>query len=248
MARGKTLGQLLTDLRAECGLSLNSAHNNQVRDTHVYHLNRVQNWLWEDYSWPHLKVERFLHTQAGQRYYDPSGCKKRLNDGTLEAAGDIKIDRITEVWVRDGDLWRKLDPGISQEHYNEWDSESDERAWPPQRWAITEDEQIEIWPRPDTNGNTTTLENMLKIVGTRNLAPLVAESHRADLDDTVTVLFAAAEILKGEDAQKKLNLTNRRLIKICGNQSPQRRTKLFSKSGDRKVLRGPPTVYYRPPS
>ena len=81
--RGKTLGDLLTKFRGEARLSLNVAHNAQVRDTHVMLLQRIQEWLWEDFAWPHLCVERDIELAAGQRYYD-----------TPE---DLDIDRIEKI-------------------------------------------------------------------------------------------------------------------------------------------------------
>ena len=60
MARGTTLLRLLDLYRAECRLSLNPAHNSGARDTQVSHIQRVQNWLWSDFDWPILLVERFL--------------------------------------------------------------------------------------------------------------------------------------------------------------------------------------------
>lgn len=245
MARGKTLGDLLNSLRAEMNLSLNPAHNNQTRDKHIIALQRVQESLWEDYSWPFLRADRFIQPQAGQRYYDPAGCKKLNNVNALVDAGDLRADHIDAIWVRDGDIWRELVRGIPQEVMNAWDSETGERSWPPERWAISDEGQIEIWPIPGQTGDETTLIDMLKVTGTRNLAPLVADSDRADLDDRLLTLMVAAEQMDGEAAQKKQAAATRLLYKLRGNQNTIRRFRMFGEQEPTKKLRGPPTVYYR---
>ena len=85
--RGTTLVKLLDILRVECGLSLNPAHNPQNRDTQIATLQRVQETMWADFAWPHLRVERAIDVQAGQRYYD--------------MPGDLDIDRIEKIEIRE---------------------------------------------------------------------------------------------------------------------------------------------------
>lgn len=69
--RGTTLVHLLDLYRAECRLSSNPAHNAQARDAQVNHIQRTQEWLWDDFDWPFLRVERYLDLQQGQRFYAP---------------------------------------------------------------------------------------------------------------------------------------------------------------------------------
>ena len=248
MARGKTLGECLTGLRAELRLSLSPAHNVQVSDTHVQMLQRAQEWLWENYSWPHLRVERFLKPQIGQRYYDPAGCKKvDQSTGLLVAAGDVKIDRIDYFTLRDGSVWQPpLTPGILTEHFNLWDSDAGERAWPIMRWQIAEGDNVELWPVPNQDGDETTFENMLKFVGTRNLATFTEDTDTADLDDQAIILFAAADLASDPKvSQKKMLKAQQRLRDVRGNVNPRNRVRLFGKPHHSRVLRGPPTVYYR---
>ncbi|MBI2240295.1 MAG: hypothetical protein HYU59_05765 [Magnetospirillum gryphiswaldense] len=236
MARGQTLISLLDDLRAECRLSLNPAHNAQVRDGQVKHLRRTQAWLWEDFDWPHILVERQVPLQAGQRLYDPP-------EGMV-------IDRITRMEVRYGGRWVPLNPGIGAQEYAQWDSELGQRAWPVQRWRIYEDEQIEVWPIPDQNAEADTLEGTVKVSGIRSLNPLVADDDRCDLDARLIVLYTAAEILAAagsKDAELKLTNANKLYAKLRGKLVPRRQFRMFGGSGrgDRQVLRGPPTIYYR---
>ena len=248
MARGKTLGEMLTSLRVELRASLNPAHNTGVRDTHVAMLQRTQEWLWEDYTWPHLRVERYLRPVDGQRYYDITGCKKLDTNGDLVAAGDMKIDRVDALYLRDGAIWTPpLAAGISAEQFNLWDSDVGQTAWPVERWRVSEDDNIELWPVPSLTGDETSLDNMVKAVGTRNLSALAVESDTADLDDRLIVLFAAADLLTDEKASgKKLALANKRLLSLRGNATKRRKFRMFGNQ-DRQVraLRGPPTVAYR---
>ncbi|MEC5291589.1 MULTISPECIES: phage adaptor protein [unclassified Aurantimonas] len=241
MARRTTLVQLLTDLRAETRASLNPAHNAQVRDTHINMLQRTQERLWDEFTWPHLRVERQIPLAAGQRYYD--------------MPANLNIDRIekTELFV-DG-RWRPLSPGVGGEHYSAYNSDLDARSWPPRRWKIAEGpvpssvEQVELWPISNQNADATTREGYLKFTGIRNLQPLTADDHRADLDDRIIVLYAAAELLAAsgaKDASLKLDAANRLYARLRSGLTPRRQFRMFG-VGDRGLRRGRPTItQYRP--
>ena len=234
MARNRTLLSLLQDYRSEARLSGNPSHNSNVRESQVRALQRIQEWLWEEHDWPHLLVERFMPVQAGQRFYSPPE--------------DLSIDRIHRIEVRYGEQWCELTPLIPSEAYSHWDSERGERSWPVVRWRIYEDEQIELWPIPDDNADEASLEGVLKITGIRNLRPLVADTDRADLDDRMLVLHAAAEALAAtgaKDAQLKADAAQKRVLHLTGNLS---KVKVFRVGGSPSFeaqLRGPPRVHYR---
>lgn len=216
MARGKTLLKLLNDYRAEARLSQNPAHNAQVRDSQVSHLQRVQEWLWQDFDWPHMKVERQIAVQAGQRYYD--------------LPADLDIERIDRLDLFADNSWRPLDPSISGGHYSVWNSDLDQRSWPPRGWRIYEDQGVEIWPIPDQNADATTRYGYLKFTGTRRLNPLVDDADTADLDDRLVVLYAAAETLAAggsKDAQLKLSQANKLNAKLRGGLTPRSRFRMF---------------------
>lgn len=240
MARYKTLGELLTELRARTRRSLNPAHNSQARDAQVEMLQVTQEWLWEDFTWPHLRVHRDISLQDGQRYYD--------------MPEDLDIDRIEKIEIRDGNRWLEVKYGIEAHHYTTYDSDLDQRTWPVLRWVIAEGalgdkEQIEVWPIPDRNADAETLDATLRVWGVRKLAPLVADSDRADLDSRLIVGYAAAEMLAAagaKDATLKLSQAKKLDAKLRGGMVPRRRTKILG-TGEKheSLLRGPPTVYYR---
>ena len=216
MARRTTLVKLLDDLRAEARLSLNPAHNTQTRQTQVKLLQRVQSRLWDDFDWPHLRIQRQVQTQKGQRYYD--------------VPAEMSLDRIEKIEIFTNGLWIQLLPGIGAEHYSAHNSDLGAQAWPPRCWSIHEDEDIEIWPISDTDGDAETLEGYLKFTGIRNLRPLVADSDRADIDDRLLTLYAAAEMLAAtgaKDAGLKLEQANALNVRMRGNLTPSKRFKAF---------------------
>lgn len=233
--RGKTLLELLNQLRAECRLSLNPAHNNQWRDTHVYLLQREQEMLWEEFTWPHLRVERQIAVQAGQRFMAPPA--------------DLKLDRIERLEFRYGLEWLKMTYGIGAVQYSLWNSDLDIRSWPVARWKIVENEMIELWPIPSNNADPVTLDGNIKFWGIRNLKPLVDDNDRADLDDHLIVLPVAIKHLEAygkADSKLLISQLQRRLQKLRGELSKTGPIKLFGGTGeDRKHLRGPPRVQIR---
>lgn len=243
MARKTPLSQLLQLYRAEIRASGNPAHSAGVREAQVLLLQRVQEYLWDSFDWAFLRVERFDELQAGQRYYDPPA--------------DLLIDRVEEVHVRYGTEWMQLCYGISEPHYALYDSYTDQRGWPVERWELYEDEQIELWPIPSSNSSryddssSDDIEGRIRYTGIRSLNPLVADDDTADLDDRLIVLYAAAEQLAADgaaDAQAKAQAAKKRFEHITGNMSKIKRFSLFGVSGRSSPRRRRPpipTVHYR---
>lgn len=246
MARNQTLEKLLRDTRAEARLSLDPAHNVQTRDSHVNIIQREQERLWEDFAWPHLRVERFIPVDAGQRYYDVDGAlMEDLTDATL----GVSIDRIEKIEIKSDARWLPMGAGIDAGHYAAHDSQQDERAWPPRRWRITEDEMIEVWPLPDQNATTDELDGYLKITGIRSLRPLVADTDRADLDGRLLSLYAAGAILAAagaKDASLKLEAAARHFGRLKGSLTKTGDFNMFSTTKESAVQR-PYIGRYRPP-
>jgi hypothetical protein len=236
MARGKSLEYILNGVRAEARLSLLPAHNVQVRDSQIALIQREQDRLWGDFNWPHLRVERLVALQAGQAEYAvPTG---------------LSIDRVEKIFVKDGGEWRELHGEIGQAQYSVYDTELDERSWPARNWRATEDDQIEIWPKPDQNGDAATLEGYIKVVGIRNLRPLTADAHVADLDDRLLMLYCAATLLAAsgaKDASIKLEAANRLYGQLKGKQTKTSSFNMFS-TVQRHKPRRPAIVRYTPSS
>lgn len=199
MARGATLESLRADLKFELSDAAGASLAKQAEPLYDYRLRRVQEWLWQDYDWPFLRVRRDVQMQAGQRYYD--------------APADLPFERIERTRFRWGDVWIPVNFGISSELFTSFDSARDVRSDPPQRWDYYTDAdanddvaRIEVWPIPATTAiQVEDPENpgsyrkgqqgTLRFRGIRRLRPLVADNDRCDLDDHLIVLYAAARIL-----------------------------------------------------
>lgn len=221
MARNLTLEKLLTDVRAEARLSLDPAHNVQTRDSHINLLQREQERLWDDFAWPHLRVHRFIPVEAGQRFYDTDAAL--MEDGTPPSQ-QIPIDRIETIEIKSNGQWLPMEAGIQAEHYAAHDSALDERAWPPRRWRISENEDIEVWPVPDSDAGAGQY-GLLRITGIRALRPLVQNGDRADLDGRLITLYAAGAALAAngaKDANLKLEAAQRHYgrLKAALSKSP----------------------------
>lgn len=227
MARGTTLGQLVVMLREEVG----DATSSQLGLNNLPHMKRIlartQEFLWNDFAWPHLRVAREEVLQAGSRYY------------SLPA--DLSFDRVEErVDVRNNETWELVTYGITADHYNASDSENDEREDPVTRWQVYEGNQYEVWPLPATTG-TAGGNGVLRFHGVRNLLPLIADADTADLDDNLIVLFAATEILgrrSAKDAKAKENLATRLYGRLKRHQTGQK-VGMFIMGGGRDPHHGP---------
>ena len=238
MARNTTLVKLLDDLRAEARLSLNPGHNTDDRLPQIKLLQKHQQRLWEDFRWPHLRVTRQLPLQIGQRYYSPPS--------------DMIVDNIERIDIFRDSGWVEMRGGINPTLYSTYNSDLNERSWPPSHWDIYEGEQIEIWPVPDQNADLTTNDGVIQFTGIRNLRPLVADSDTCDLDDTMLVAFAAADILAAggaKDAQLKLDFANDRYRKMTGRLTVKTQTRMFGigePTGTRRISINryrPPVIY-----
>jgi len=217
MARNVSLGVLIDDLRAEAGHSLQANLGVQMREVLIKVLQRQQRRLWEDYDWTFLRVERDIAVAAGQRYYG--------------FPVDLNLERLEKVEFKYGDRWIPVEYGIGRREYDTHDSDRGVRAFPIERWKEADNDQFELWPIPSQNGSTATSSNILRFTGIRKLRPLVAESDVADLDDTLLVLYSAAEILareKSADANVKLQMAEKHYNRLKGRNS---KTETFSLSG-----------------
>jgi len=236
MARGTTLGQLIEDLRAEAGHALSPALGASTRDVLKKVLQRQQKRLWEDYAWPFLRLTVDIPVQAGLRYYNVP------NNMTYE-----RIERVEFKW---GDRWQPLQYGINYEHYNQYDSDKDIRSYPLYRYREFGTNQIEVWPVPSQNGSAANKEGLLRVVGIRNLNPLLADANTADLDDQLIVLYAAGEILtrqKAQDAKDKLAQAAAHYLRLKARNS---KSAPFVISQDEPLAytpKGPPMVAIQVP-
>jgi hypothetical protein len=175
MARGRQLSQLLNQLQAEAGMSLLPASSVSSRDSRVQLLNRVQARLYAAYDWDFVYIKRDVLMPINTRY------------ATLPV--DIDFDRVNQANISQGtnsNEWRGLGYGIGDGDYRQT-GEGEKGC--PQKWAPTEGGLYEVWPVPDGTYR-------IRFRGVKVLPPMVNDSDRAVLDDTLIVLHAASELMK----------------------------------------------------
>ncbi len=218
MARGTTLENLILMFRAETKQSLSAAQGLNTVDAVKFSLRRVQEQLYGDFDWPHLRVTRDEVLQAGQRYYS--------------FPADLNFDRIESVVYQEFGVtrrWREVSYGIGPVEYNSYDSDADERSDPVRRWSAYEGDQYEVWPLPAVNGGT------LRFTGIKALPPLTDPQDVAALDDNMIVMFAAADWLeanKSPHAATKRRDAQAQYMRMRGNSQKNRVVRINS-SNDR---------------
>jgi hypothetical protein len=209
MARGKTLGELVSKLRIAARYDPNPALSKNVVPLLEQTIRDTQERLYDQFDWPFLKVYRDKVLSAGERYYD--------------VPDDMNLERIIAVDVLVGSVWSPVERGITLDDLSQFNSDQGARSDPVLKWDVIDTgdgEQLEVWPIPASNGGT------LRITGFRQLSPLVEDSDRADLDDQLIVSFAAAEVLAGRndnEAQLKLSQGTTRLKMLQGRVTKNRR-------------------------
>lgn len=210
MARQTQLLQLLAQLRAETGRDQSVAVGVSESDNLKEALRMTQERLYEESDWQHLRVQRSVALLNGVRYYDfPT---------------DLNPERIELAALKYDEVYQDICYGIQFADYTTYDSNAStpEESVPARKWDVRHTgttEQIEIWPIPSEDGQT------LYFTGIKTLSALVQEADRADLDDRLIVLFAAANILsvqKSANAQLKLSEATARLNSLKKNYSQQR--------------------------
>lgn len=245
MARNETLESILTDFRLDAKLASSSALNAQNEERQIHLIQREQKRLWEETDWAHLRVERFIPLQAGQRFYDLSSA---LNEAGA-AKNDLSIDRIEKMDVKDGGEWCPLYNGIGAAEYVAHDSALDERASPACAWRIYEGEQLEIWPVPEVDA-TAEQEGYLRVTGIRDLRPFVEMSDRADLDGQLISAYAAGQYLaakKAADTEMVLAKAQKLYARLTANLKKRKSFQLFGVGGSRRAQRRPMITRYKAP-
>lgn len=196
------LSVMVRNLRAECGHSLSAIQGTNQIDTLKYLLARTQEELWTAFVWPELNFRRNINLVSGQYLYD--------------FASDMPFDQIRESYTAQpsSNEWTELDYGISEDRIKPDDTNT-ERSDPIRAWDVENRTQFRVWPTPNSNGG------VLRFKGNSPLDPFVQDADRSTLDDTVIVLFAAADLLaraKAEDAPAKQQKAQRHLTKLLANR------------------------------
>lgn len=184
MAVGTQFLQLVTRLKAELKRVPDVAVGVDDREVLKETLNHQYDLLYKQKDWAHLRKVFTLTLAAGQRYYTfPAG---------------LSLDRIERVAAYWGGSPFDAQRGIDFEEYATYDSDNDQRADPVQRWDAKwtgSSTQIEVWPIP------VTVQTM-RFRGFQAISRLINDSDLCLLDDTLVVMFAAAELSNDSDDKK----------------------------------------------
>ena len=184
MARNKTLGELLFDLRAECELATDAGVGQSANPALRVLLRRTQEMLYDEHDWPHLDGVWFDVTlNPGQRYYDfPAG---------------LNYERAAQASIHWANTWLPMSFGFGPSQYNIFNSDQNERSDPATKWRVYDDTRFEVWPLPATQGS-------MRFIGSRSLGSFSSDTDTCVLDGTMVVLFAAAEKMAGKPRGKVL--------------------------------------------
>lgn len=199
MPIGTTLETMLDYLRMEIGDSTNPALGLTKSPAYANLLRRTQDRLYNDHNWQHLVVDRDQPLQAGERYY------------TFHP--ELNFQRIGKAWIKWNNAFHPIDCPFEPTRYNDNNPELNTRTDPVQAWRHYEINQFEVWPMPASS------LQVIRFRGIKTLSRLTALSDRADLDDTLLVLYAAAELLargKMEDAPAKLSQAQQHYMRLKG--------------------------------
>lgn len=231
MARRRPLEDVLRLTRLEARRAANPSMNEAEKAKLVHLVNRVQDTLYMGHFWSFLQKRTPVVLYPGQRFYDiPSG---------------YNLDRIETIYYKDDTNYLPLHRGISLDCYNTYDSFTDERSDPPERWDIVDNEgaeQLEIWPIPQTSGY------QLFIQGLRTITPLVNDTDIVELDDFMIALYCASELLMDvdkEEAMAKLSRANQRRDLLIATSEVAADPIVIS-GGSRDDMRRPIDIRYAP--
>lgn len=211
MALRTTFQEVIQMTRAEAKLSTNTSRGIDHLENIKQIIRRNVVVLAEQYDWQHLELKKEsavsrVQLQAGLRTY------------TFPTA--VNPLKITQVWVKWGSLWQKVDYGIKHEDWNYLDPDQNQRTDPVTNWAFYSDTEFEIYPLPASNGVVNGI-NEIAFEGQRKTTPLLADGDRVDMDDLLIALITAAELLadQGKDkaASTKGSAAETRLLTVRGN-------------------------------
>lgn len=195
MARGVALSVLRALFKAETHSSQDTI---SATDTEInYLLATTQATLCARYDWPFMADRWERSCTAGTRYFSLPTSNVRSISAT------INFERPVRVHVKwNGNFWYPVKTGISVEEYNAWDSDDGEAADPIQRWSLDTNtgdssnaDEFEVWPIPVTT-------QTIRFEGQRAPRALASDSDKADLDDRLIILLAAAEWLTNAGSEK----------------------------------------------
>lgn len=215
MARGTLVSTLLSMLKAECGMSLDTTAT--AKDAALIQLMaNKQLWLSGEYSWPFLEHRWDAAVAVGDRY---------VNLPTQDIRGQavsIDFERPVIVEVRFGNIWVPVAYGIGAEQYSAIDPDLGKTNSPIRHWQLSTNpnesanaNQFEVWPMAAT-------AQTIRFTGQRPLYTFAATTDRADLDDLLIVYYTAADLVAPKAQALKITAAQSRLRQVRGGYPSKR--------------------------
>lgn len=247
MPRGEKLSDMVTDLRAEVGHSLNIRHGTNMLDVLKHQLRRTQRLLWNAHNWPGMLLTDDVTMVAGQRFYD------------YPAVLDFeRIEKVDNFW---GNIWTPVASGIGTEEYTRFDSEQGVASDPVRKWKHIEQRslnpgedgnpsdispliishQLEVWPIPASAGR-------IRLRGRMALAAFQEDDDVCTLDSDLIIQFTAAKLLakqKSDDSEMVMAEAVQLLARIKAQQSKTHTVDLTGYRDKRKYY-GRPGIDFIP--
>jgi hypothetical protein len=231
MAIGVTLADLVHDLRAEIGHSLNPAHGLNSEESLMYLLDRVQQQLWVEFDWPMRRANRYVFFDKG--------------DNFQPYPADMSFDGVVRVhWVDKGtgDKWTPVDYNINMvDDFGDVYDDLNERRGRPKHWDHNQrDGAIRLWPVPDADG-------ALRLHGLVDCPRMRMTTDKCTLDGILIVMRAAAELAarqKLADAQIKMQQAQTYAQRLLAKQRSVKRKPFVIGSGYDET--DPSNRMYRP--
>lgn len=202
---GATLQSLLTDLKAVTGRSLRPTVGTDEQDSLKALLRQQQSMLYAAHDWLHLVAIASLPIATGQRF------------ASLPIS--VNPERVIAVTVRQVGYTKPepLDRGIGIDELSTYNSDLNETAQGIMKWDlrfISPSLRLEVWPVQPVDGA------VLFIRALRPLGPLVSDDDKADLDNDLIVLTAAARLLAkvgSKDAAAVASMADSHMLKLKSN-------------------------------
>jgi hypothetical protein len=211
MGLRNTFQAVIQMVRAESRLSTNTSRGIDHLDHIKQLIRRNVQQLAEDYEWQHLALKK---ESAVSRVVLQAGLR------TYAFPAAVNPAKIAQGWVKWGNLWQRVDYGITLDHFSALDPDTNQRSDPVRNWMFYSDIEFEVWPLPASNG-VANGSGEFAFEGQRKPDTLLQDGDRVDMDDILVSLLSATEILAA-DGQKaaadvKGNAAAARLLQVRGN-------------------------------
>ena len=166
--RNKTLGELLTELKARLGFVAQGPASNNNNPVMLSFLREAHDYVYAKLDPTPMRKKTTIALEQGSYLYDWH------ND---EEDEDIDPGLVMSVWLADGDNRYKMVQGITERH-----REDSSRSQPVRYDTLNG--QIELWPVPDRSGYGLIIEY------TAGKPRFTEMSDRTGVSDRLVLLYA----------------------------------------------------------